>query len=163
MRLQVQSPILTIDSERLFLDTILGQKIAAEIEAAGAALQERNDQIASELEAEELELTQKRADMSPEQFRAVADAFDEKAQRIRTERAAELRALNQRLEDERLAFLRAAEPILESIMLEAGAAVVLEQRSVFISSLAVDITSVAIARIDAATVAEDAPEALPQE
>ena len=157
-RLQVQSPILTVDSERMFLDSQLGRQITSEIEAAGTELQKRNDQIASELEAEELELTQKRAEMSPDQFRAVADAFDEKAQRIRSERAAELRALTQRLDDERRAFLQAAGPILEALMREAGAAVVLEQREVFISSLAIDITDVAIARIDAATVREPQEE-----
>ncbi len=157
-RVQVQSPILTVDSERLFRDSVLGQQITSEVETAGIALQEQNDRIAAELEKEELELTRKRAEMSPEDFRAVADAFDEKAQRIRGERAAELRELNQRLDDERRAFLQAAGPILEQIMREAGAAVVLEQRDVFISSLAVDITNAAIARIDAATVVEEPAE-----
>lgn len=157
-RLQVQSPILTVDSDRLFLESRIGQQITAEIEAAGDALQEKNDKIASELEAEELELTRKRAEMTPDEFRAVADAFDEKAQRIRQERATELRTLNQQLEDQRRNFLQAAVPVLERIMLEAGAAVVLEQRDVFISSLAIDITNAAIARIDAATVLEEPPE-----
>ena len=156
-RVQIQSPILTVDSERLFADSILGQKINADIEAASDELQTSNERIAAELEAEELELTQRRSETEPEEFRALADAFDEKAQRIRSERANALRALNQRLEEERRAFLQTAGSILEAIMREAGAAVVLEQRSVFISSRAVDITNLAIARIDAVTVVEEAP------
>ncbi len=155
-RVEVQSPILTVDSLRLFAESQLGQQISAEIEEAGAALQAKNDAIATELEQEELELTRQRPSMAPDEFRALADAFDEKAQRIRSERAAELRALNQQLENERRAFLQAVVPILEDIMVEAGAAVVLEQRDVFLSNLAVDITALAVARIDASTSLPDA-------
>ena len=46
-------------------------------------------------------------------------------------------------------FLTAAAPVLEQIMREAGAAVILEQRSVFVSANAIDITKKAIERIDA--------------
>ena len=156
-RVQVTSPILVVDGERLFSESLLGQQIRADIEEAGAALQAKNNEIASQLEAEEQELTLKRPEMTPEDFRVLADEFDDKAERIRAERAAELRALNQRLEEVRRNFLQQALPILESIMREAGAAVVLEQRDVFISSVAVDITDIAIARVDAAT-RQDAAE-----
>lgn len=156
-RVQVTSPILVVDGERLFSESLLGQQIRADIEEAGAALQAKNNEIASQLEAEEQELTLKRPEMTPEDFRVLADEFDDKAERIRAERAAELRALNQRLEEVRRNFLQQAVPILESIMREAGAAVVLEQRDVFISSVAVDITDIAIARVDAAT-RQDAAE-----
>lgn len=157
-RVQVQSPVLTIDSERLFAESALGQRIRAEIEAARASLQAQNDEIAAELEAEELELTEQRQDLSPEAFRALADAFDTKAQRIRGERAEELRKLGARLDEERRAFLQAAIPILEDIMREAGAAVILEQRTTFIAVRAVDITGLAIERID-----QSIPEPLPAE
>ena len=48
-----------------------------------------------------------------------------------------------------MVFLNAAIPILEQIMREAEAAVVLERRSVFIGSNAVDITRIAIERLNA--------------
>ncbi len=148
-RSTVQSPVLTVDSERLFSDSKFGQRVAQSLEQAGREVQDENDRIATELEAEELELTEKRSTLTPEEFRALAAAFDEKAERIRGERARASRALNQRLENERRAFLAAAVPVLQDIMVEAGAAVVLEQRSVFISALAIDITDIAINRIDA--------------
>lgn len=153
-RLQVASPILVLDEERLFSNSQTGQRVLAEIEAAGRALQDKNDRIARELEAEEQELTQKRAEIAPEEFRTLADAFDDKAERIRAERAAELRALNVKLDEERRRFLQNSIPVLEAIMREAGAAVILNQREVFLSSLAVDITDVAIARVNAASNAE---------
>lgn len=147
-RVQVQSPILTIDSERLFAESELGRRIRADIDKARADLQQQNDDIAKALEEEELELTERRQDLPAEEFRVLADAFDTKAQRIRAERAEELRKLGERLDEERRAFMTAAVPVLEAIMREAGAAVILEQRSVFIAVRAVDITNTAIQRID---------------
>ncbi|MEO9514803.1 MAG: OmpH family outer membrane protein [Paracoccaceae bacterium] len=144
----VQSPVLTVDSERLFSESKFGQRVALALEEAGQEIQAENDQIAAELELEELELTKQREVLEPEEFRRLAAAFDEKAEKTRGERAEASRTLSRRLEEERRAFLSAAVPILQEIMLESGAAVVLEQRSVFISARAVDITAIAIDRID---------------
>lgn len=159
-RLQVQSPVLTVDSERMFAETRIGRQIRSEVERASVALQARNDEIASELEAEELSLTERRPDMAPEDFRALAEAFDQKTQRVRAERAAELRELGLQNEEQRRQFmLKVAQPVLQQLMFEAGAVIVMEQGDVFISSLAIDITDTAIARIDAATqLVPDAPD-----
>jgi hypothetical protein len=53
------------------------------------------------------------------------------------------------LDDNRTLFFSVAVPVLEEIMIETNAAVILEQRSVFVSSNAIDITQTAIERIDA--------------
>jgi len=145
----VRSPILTIDSERFYRDSAFGQRVVAEIEAQTTALSEDNRRLEAELEAEEQKLTDQRPDMEPEAFRELADAFDARVEGIRKEREARSRAIADLLEENRDRFLIAAAPVLEVIMREAGAAVVLEQRSVFISANAIDITDIAIARMDA--------------
>lgn len=144
----VQSPILVIDSERLFAESAFGQRIADEIEEAGAALAAENRQIETELEEEEKALTEQRPDLDPDAFRDLADAFDEKVRSVRREQETKARALVRRQEAAQVRFLGAAAPVLEDLMREAGAAVVLEQRSVFLSLNAVDITARAVARID---------------
>jgi Skp family chaperone for outer membrane proteins len=146
----VQSPILTVEAERLFVQSQFGQRIAREIEAESAVLAAENRRIEAELTAEEQDLTERRATMEPEAFRALADAFDAKVQDIRRTQDAKTRALNQRREADRVAFLQAAAPVLERLMREAGAAVILERGSVFLSLNATDITEEAVARIDAA-------------
>lgn len=153
-RVLIQSPVLVIDSQRLFSESLLGQRIEAEVNAARAQLQAENDQIAEALRAEELELTQRRPGLAAEEFRALADAFDSKAQRIRGERAAELQQLGQRLDQERQAFLTAVVPVLEEIMREAGAAILLEQREVLLHVRVVDVTRLAIERVNEAFVAD---------
>ena len=143
-RAPVQSPILTIDSDRVFLESEFGRRVASEIEEQGTALSIENRQIEADLEAEEQELTLKRAAMTPEAFRSLADDFDEKVQTIRRAQAAKSRALNALLDEEREVFLTAAGPVLERLMRSAGAGVILERRYVFVSASAIEITDAAI-------------------
>ena len=156
--LQVESPILTIDSDRLFGDSKYGQQTIRQIEALGAALAEENTRIQQELEEEEQRLTDLRPTISPEEFRELADAFDAKVQETRRRQDAKSRELNASLENRRVVFLNYALPVLEQLMRETGAAVVLEQRSVFISSNLVDITQVAIQRLDLVLDETDVPD-----
>jgi Skp family chaperone for outer membrane proteins len=143
------TPILVIDSERLFLSSEFGKRVAREIEARGNELATQNRQIEAELAAAEQDLTDRRASLTPEEFQPLADAFDTRVQATRQEQAAKSRALNAQLELEREAFLNAAGPVLQDLMAEAGASVVLDRRTVFISVNTADITAAAIARLDA--------------
>tara|TARA_R110002049_G_scaffold10127_1_gene50079 strand:- start:32403 stop:32975 length:573 start_codon:yes stop_codon:yes gene_type:complete len=147
-RTAVISPILTIDSERVFRESAFGRRVAAEVEAQSAKLAAENRKIEADLENEERALTKKRAAMKPASFRVLADAFDKKVQQTRSEQAAKGRALNELLDDERDIFLKAAAPVLERLMRDSGAAVILERRSVFVSSSAVEVTDDAIVRLD---------------
>jgi len=147
---QVQTvPILLIDSERLFLSSDFGMRVAREIEARGNDLAAENRQIEAELAAAEQELTDRRALMTPEAFEPLADAFDTRVQETRQAQAAKSRALNVQLEREREAFLNAAGPVLQELMSDVGASVVLDRRTVFISTISADITSAAISRLNA--------------
>ncbi len=146
----MRSPILTIDSERLYRESAFGQRVLQEVEARSASLAEENRTIEEQLEKEEAALTEQRSEMEAEEFRALADAFDARVQAIRREREAKSGDIASELESNRDRFLTVALPILEAIMLESGAGIVLEQRSVFISANAFDITDTAIARINAA-------------
>lgn len=145
----VQSPVLTIDSERLFEESNFGRATAREFEMLGAELARENRRIEEELTVEEKSLTEQRTNLPAADFRVLADAFDQKVQSIRRQQDVKTRQLNAALDERRGMFLTAAAPVLEQIMRDAGAAVILEQRSVFVSSNAVDITQSAIARLNA--------------
>ncbi len=155
----VQSPILTIESERLYAESAFGRRVAREIEADSAVLAAENRRIEAELTAEEKALTERRPEMQPEGFRTLADAFDAKVQDIRRAQEAKARAISMRQEASRVTFLRAARPILESLMRDARAAVILERSSVFLSTNVSDVTDLAISRIDA--VLGEGPETPP--
>ena len=146
----IVSPILTIESDRFYAQSAFGQRVAREIEADGAVLATENRQIEASLTAEEKALTDQRAGMDPAAFRVLADAFDEKVQTMRRTQDTKARALTQRNEADKITFINAAGPVLEILMQDAGAAVVLERRNVFLSANAIDITDDAIRRMDAA-------------
>lgn len=146
----VISPVLTIDSERLFRESAFGERVTREIEAQSEQLAAENREIEAALEAEERDLTEKRAQMEPAKFRVLADAFDEKVQRTRAEQAAKNRTLNEVLDLERDRFLSAAAPVLEQLMRNSDAAVILERRRVFVSSSAIEVTDQAISLLNEA-------------
>ena len=144
----VVSPVLTIDSDRMFRESAFGMRVAAQAETRLTELATENRQIEADLESEEGQLTVKRSELEPADFRALADAFDKKVQDTRAAQVAKGRAINEGLDREREVFLAAAAPVLEQLMREAGAAVILERRSVFVSASAIEITQDAIALLD---------------
>ena len=145
-----QSQILTVESDRLFSESAFGERVAAEIEAEQSVLLAENRKIEAELTAEEKRLTEMRKDMAPADFRAIADAFDQRVQEIRIAQDAKVRAIGELGDKERSLFIRAAQPVLVELMRETGAGIILERRSVFISVDAIDITDKAIGRLDLA-------------
>lgn len=145
----IVSPVLTIDSQTLFAKSAFGQRIQSEFEEAGRALEAENQQIYRDLEAEEKALTEKRRNMTPEEFRPLADAFDRKVLEIRQAQEAKGRNLNQSYEAKLQELEEAAIPVLERLMFDSGAAVILERRSVFLSVRVIDITEEAVERLDA--------------
>ena len=145
----VQSLILTVAPEALYTKSDFGQRIAREIEAESAEIAGENRRIESELTAEERELTELRDTLAPADFRARAEAFDEKVQRLRREQDEKARAVGTRNEEARRALLTAAQPLLLQLMIESGAVAVLDRRVVLLSVDSVDITEQAISRVNA--------------
>ncbi|KAA8608160.1 OmpH family outer membrane protein [Salipiger aestuarii] len=157
----VRSALLTIEIDRLFAESAYGARVAAMIEDEGTQIAAENRRIEAELTEEERALTEQRAALEPARFRSLADAFDQKVQALRQEQDAKARALGTLSEESRRQFLQLAEPVLGEIMQQAGAAVLLDKRTVFLSADVIDITDVAISRIDEA-IGDGAGTALPQ-
>lgn len=147
---QTSPQVLIIDSERLFVETLYGRRIAEDLAEQAAELQAENDRIVTELTEEERSLTLRRPEMTPEAFRIAADAFDAKVQEVRRVRDAKNLELQQAGAESRAEFEERVQGIVANIMLERGAVLVLEQRTVILSVRSANITDAAITRIDAA-------------
>ena len=151
-----QSPILTLDQDRLFSQSAFGQRVLAEIAEAEAALATENRTLEETLVAEERALTERRATTEAEAFRALADAFDARVQAVRRQQDAKARELGRRLDAERQRFFEAAVPVLGEIAREAGAVAILADQAIILSFGRIDATDIAIARLDA-TLGSGAP------
>jgi len=143
-------PILILDQEELFLRSEFGQRIRDDIARASADLGAENRQIEAELVAEEQALTDERATLPVSDFRAKARAFDEKVTAIRAAQDAKARDINRTNDEAQQTFFSQVAEVLLDIMRERGAVAILDQRVVFLSSEAVDITNTAVERIDQA-------------
>ncbi|MEC7760505.1 MAG: OmpH family outer membrane protein [Pseudomonadota bacterium] len=155
---QLISPILTIDREALFERSQLGQRVSSDLEAESNALSEETRQIEAELEAEEQALTAQRSTMTPEDFRAAADAFDARVVQLRNDRDATQSEFVQRFETAQRDFYNQIGPVLGQIMQARGAVVLLDNRSVLLAANAIDVTDDAVALIDATFGDGDEPQ-----
>lgn len=146
--IEIQSPVLVIDQDRLFAETQLGARAQADLEARAQELADENQRIEAELIARERELTELRPTLTPEEFRPLADEFDERVERIRTEQDEKARELNRARDDARQAFFQDVAGIISGIVREKGAVVVIDRRDVFLSADRIDITDEAIERVN---------------
>lgn len=141
--------VLTLDKDRLFSGSRFGARTIEAVEVQARALQAENRRIEADLEAEEKSLTDRRAGMSPEEFRTEADAFDVKVKGIRAAQEAKARDLAAQRDAARQVFLQASAPVLAQILQERGAVAILDRSAIILSFDRADVTDLAIARIDA--------------
>ena len=140
--------ILTLDWEVLYDSSAWGKRVSAELSQASKDLNTENNRIADDLVIEERQLTERRAAMTPEDFRAEAAAFDKRATGIRAAQKAKAQALQAQLEQERQAFVQAALPVLDELLLARGAAVVLDRRVIIRGLSNIDVTNDLILLVD---------------
>jgi Skp family chaperone for outer membrane proteins len=155
------SPVLTLDQDRLFSASAWGKRAEAAVQAASVALSTENRRIEADLAAEEKSLTDKRVSMTPEAFRAEADAFDARVVAIRKAQDAKAREIGSSRDAERQAFFGAVLPTMAEVMKARGAVAILDARAIFVSVNAIDVTDEMIARIDATIGAGKPPVAAP--
>jgi Skp family chaperone for outer membrane proteins len=151
--------ILTLDQERLFLESDFGRAAVEREEAAARALEAENKRIEAELVAEEQSLTELRKTLPAEEFAQRATAFDQKVELIRAEQDQKARDLTRNRDTERQEFLRVAVPVLGDLLNDKGAVAIIDKAALILSRSSIDVTDEAIARVNAALAVE--PETTP--
>lgn len=146
--IEIQSPVLVIDQDRLFSETRLGAQAQAQLETKAEELAGENQRIEADLIARERELTDLRPTMKSEDFRALADEFDARVERIRAEQDEKARELNRARDEARQNFFQEVAGIISVIVREKGAVVVIDRRDVFLSADRIDITDEAILKVN---------------
>lgn len=143
-----QVEVLIIDSERVFSQSRHAETMRAVVEAEAEVLKNENERIVADLTAEEKGLTERRPTMEPDAFRAEAQAFDTKVQEIRRARDAKEAQINQARLDVRARFFEEVRPLIGREMVDRGAMVVMDSRSIVVAVRSIDITDAVISRID---------------
>jgi Skp family chaperone for outer membrane proteins len=143
------SAFLIINQERLLTDSETGRALIAEEEVARDKLRSEARAIDLAFETEEQRLTDLRATVTSEEFRALADAFDERVVQARRDQDARSIALAQEFEQRRRQFYAQVGPILVSLMARFQARAIFDETSVLLADQALNITSAVITEIDA--------------
>jgi len=146
---QAERGVRILDEERLFLDSQFGQALRAEVQRLEAEIERENAALVAQLAEEERALTEARATLSPEEFRTRADAFDERVEAIRSERAARLQDLARETDAATQRFFEQALPIIGEVMEEQGIVALIRRDVVIVSVEGLDITPLVITRLDA--------------
>lgn len=141
--------ILVLNQDALYAQSAFGQRVQRDLEQAGEALAAENRRIEAQLTAEELDLTEQRATMTPDAFRVLADEFDRRVGDIRNAQDAKAQTLSTQADAARQRFFELAFPILLELVQQRGAAVIVDSRSVLLSSENVDITAEALREVNA--------------
>lgn len=142
------SPILTIDQERLYAESLWGKRVEAEIAAANKDLQTENNRIEAELTAEEKSLTDRRPTTPPADFRKLADDFDQRVTGIRDAQDRKGREIAARRDQARQDFFAAALPVMADLLRARGAVAILDNRAVFVAASSIDATEEVRKRLD---------------
>lgn len=142
------SPILVIVQDRLFTESIVGKEIVVRETEWRDALKTESRSIDAAFESEEIELTEQRANISKEEFRALAESFDARVVAARASQEEKSQDILKEMEDMRRRFFISAAPILQQIMTDYNAVVLLDQRSVLLSDNRINITDEAIRRLN---------------
>ena len=145
----ISSPILTVEPERLFSASLFGQRVAKELQEEREALVSDKAVIEAQLEVEEQELTEQRNTLPPLEFTKLANTFDAKVQQLRRDQLERSRVFTAKSERAQQEFFTFALPVLADIVRTSGAVAILERRTVFLASDSIDITDLAIDRINA--------------
>lgn len=138
----------SVDEERLFRESLFGQRVQAELDTASRALEQENEALLEELTLREEELTALRDTLPADEFRAAAEAFDQRAEAIRQDQARKLARFSQFEEAERRRFFSNTGATLQEVLEEEGAQVLIAARAIIIGLPELDMTDAAIAAID---------------
>lgn len=144
----VQGSFVILDPERLYAETAYGLRVQEELKDLALKIQAENGKLTLDLETEELLLLEQRALISPEEFRDLADAFDEKVQGIRDAQERKGQELSRLASEGRQSFNEASLPILRKILSERKALGILDSRVILLPDPSIDITNEAILRVD---------------
>jgi outer membrane protein len=149
--------IIVVDQARVLRESKAGKDIASKIETIEGQMKRELEPTANSLESLGKSIEAKTANMTPEAMRADENLKSE-ARNFRTKladlskerdkRATEL-ALTERKAS--IAFSQALGPVLEQIMQEEGADIMMSASDVMIAMGGTDVTDKVIAKLDAST------------
>ena len=147
------SGILVVDLDRAYEISKFGLSLRDSFNIDNQLVSDENVTILNALKEEEIQLTEDRTTLSPENFAIAAANFDTKVQEIRRLRLQKIRQVDERFKRLKLVFFQRIDPFFDVVMREFNATAILAKGSVVRSIEAIDITDLLVERVDQAFLA----------
>ncbi len=145
------SSVILVDPDFVYANSSYARALRGTLEQDQLALGAENRRLFDALRAEELRLTELRDTLPPEDFAELVETFEAQVTEIRRVQDEKTRDLDVREATLRQVFFRRAAPILTEIRIERGASLLVTQtESVVDFDPDIDISRIAVDRIDAA-------------
>ena len=141
--------IVVVTVERILRESQIGRELRQAEQSLATRLQARVDAAKAALEAEEVELTKLRVDLTGEEFEERATEFDRRIRLVRREAQERANVLQRAFQEARAALVAALPPVLEKLRVESGAAIVVSADQVLAARPGIDLTGRAIELLDA--------------
>lgn len=146
--------ILIVDRDRALSESEPARRIAESEQAERLALRSLNQQLQIELETEEAEIAAMREASSKEQFEERVRAFNIRVRNARQTSQTNIEAFRRRFEDARRGLSDMLPPILQQILQERGASLILDAATVLAAKPGADVTEEVIRRLNEAAPSE---------
>lgn len=142
--------VLVVDPVAIQNRSSAAQSIRSQLDARRSEIRSRFDATRQELRAEEAALVELRAQLpaTRAEFDRRAADFERRVREFRGSEAAEGAKLNRVVSAANADLQAALRPVLNDLMEERGAEVILDARTVVASASALDVTEEVIARLD---------------
>ncbi|MBP7001590.1 OmpH family outer membrane protein [Amaricoccus sp.] len=148
---------LYINQDRILTGSKRGQALLAEEEAARDALRAEARRIEAAFEEEERGLNDKRREMSPPDFRKLADDFDARVVEARRQQDERANALATEFDQKRRQFYAGVGPVLVGLMERRGGLAIFDESSVLLADPSINVTDEVIAEMDRLPPQQPAP------
>lgn len=158
---QDAASVLVVDLERALRDSAAASALRAMEVGERRALRDKLDAMKSALEDEEARMVVLRDTLPKEEFDVLVRDFDQRVRTARRVAQQDAAALQARFATAQATLERAARPLIEALMREHGAVLVIDRKTALAVAPDFDATDALIARLDAAqpSAAALAPEA----
>jgi len=149
--------IIVIDQNRIMRDSAAGKDIQTKVAGIGAAMETALQPTATSLNTEGQAIEAKTAGMTPDAMRADAalkaevTAYARRAQEFNIQRQVASQELQLTERKAWSDFFTALRPVLQEVVAERGAQVMLDRTQTTYSDPSVDVTELVISKMNAAT------------
>jgi len=140
--------VISVDRQSFFTDSAAAKDVSAQVQTLRDALEKDLEKKAGDLKTEEEQLKSQQSILTQEVFEQKVKQFQEKIGALESGRQTDLRGLQAGLIKAQNEIWQAVSPILDEILKEKGATLMLERNAIVKGSVDIDVTAEVMKRLD---------------